>query len=202
MGILLDVLLVENQSANAEMNKWREGFHSAVSIWQSKYQENLELENEIDKLTSELQKVRQDNAEYRAQVVYYETTKPQVVEGPIVQTMTIYVPRVQAINGWDNVADLYKFLAENKVNEQRFLSAEHPDGRDVCALFAFALRRESEIGGRYLSWQLISDSDYEKLLRGEIPRYNHIMNMTEINGKFYLIEPQTDQVWEVAKWRD
>lgn len=109
---------------------------------------------------------------------------------------------IRQLEGWNSLVELADFLSSDNTDKQIFASLDHPDGNNTCALYAFRLRLNAETVGKYISWQLISDADYELLLSGELPDYDHIMCMASIDGKFYLIEPQDDKIWEVAQWRD
>ena len=170
---------------------------SFMGVITAQWYDRTQLQAEIDRLNIPAPAPETIIEERIIERIKYVTLPPEKVE----TILTKEVSAIRELTGWETLAQLTAWLAADDTDQQRFFTPSNQLG--ACSLYSGRLRLNAERSGRYISWQLISDGDYEKLLRGENLNYTHLMNLVEIDGRYFLIEPQNDAVFDVrSKWRE
>ena len=111
--------------------------------------------------------------EYVPEYIYI--TETEYVPEYIYITETEYVYVTQPLEQFDTVYELQEWLYNNDISERQYI----PDTYD-CDNFAVDLVREARADGYEI---FICATD------------DHMFNMCEIRGLWYIIEPQTDEIW-------
>jgi len=172
---------------------------SFMGVITAQWYDRTQLQAEIERLNIPAPAPETIIEERIIERIEYVKVPPDKIETILTHEVTHEVTR--DLTGWETLAQLTEWLAADDTDQQRFFTPSNLLG--TCALYSGRLRLNAERSGRYISWQLISDGDYEKLLRGENLNYTHLMNLVEIDGRYFLIEPQNDAVYDVrSKWRE
>lgn len=133
---------------------------------------------------------------------YKEQSPTTIILPPVVETITVNqtIEKRMILDGWDTLAELEEWLANDDTDKLLLYSPNHLDGGNTCMIYASRLRLEAEMSGKYLSWQVITAKMYEELF-GVPSDIDHMMNIAYICDEqmIYLIEPRTDEVWAWEK---
>ena len=104
----------------------------------------------------------------------------------------------QLLQDWESIDELQQFLDDDDTSDTLILVAGNNgvitlDG--VCEWYALQLRDRAMSQGKYLSIQILHPKEYRKWY-GEYTQDYHAVCMARIGSELWLIEPQTDKVWQ------
>jgi len=185
----------------------------ALDIQEKKYDtqiqimsdENATLQAQVLQYWNRVWEAEQELIELKSRDVLVEcpveyVTKIEYITKEVIREVEVYKSRL--LNGFDTLGALETFLAEDKTDELRFYGADFPDGLGTCSMYSFQLSLAAQKEGLWLSWQILEPIEAERILGLEAGQGTwHMMNLAEVAGEFYLIEPQTDEIFYYAYWR-
>ena len=122
----------------------------------------------------------------------------KVIEVERIVEVAFEVVRTVLLTDWESPDELAKFLADDNT-DKHFIFRSDSSGsvkfNGQCEDFAMQLRDRAMAKGKYLSVEVIPPGEYAFQF-GVWGGSYHAMNMAIIGNEFWLIEPQTDRMWQ------
>lgn len=97
------------------------------------------------------------------------------------------------LKDWESYSILQDFISSDNTSGILYV-VESFD----CDDYAYTLRARAAVIGYYLSTVPVSPQEYYKIFGTALDsKYDyHMMNMARVNNRIYLVEPQTDQIFD------